>query len=102
MRRGYGWARIALTLGLGVVGTASMVIAPLQALAQGRTLGVVRREVEAMDVVFGASRVVHVAAVFSAVVLMFLPTATGYFKLARADRSRQHSNLRPHFGGEAG
>lgn len=55
-----------------------------------------------MDLVFGASRVMHVAAVLSAAVLMFLPTATRYFRLARADRSRQHSDLRPRFGGEAG
>ncbi|GGY94242.1 hypothetical protein [Streptomyces poonensis] len=87
MRRGYGWARIVLTLGLGVVGTASMVIAPIHALAQGRTLGVVLREAGALDLVFGASRVVHVAAVLSAVVLMFLPTANRYFQFARVDRA---------------
>lgn len=87
MRRGYGWARIGLTLGLGVVGTASMVTAPIHALAEGRAPGVVLREAGAMDLVFGASRVVHVAAVLSAVVLMFLPTADRYFRLVRADRA---------------
>ncbi|MFD1828561.1 hypothetical protein ACFSJS_02635 [Streptomyces desertarenae] len=87
MRRGYGWARIGLTLGLGVVGTASMVIAPIHALAEGRTPGAVLREAGAVDLVFGASRVVHVAAVLSAVVLMFLPTANRYFRFVRADRT---------------
>lgn len=87
MRRGYGWARIVLTLGLGVVGTASMVIAPIHALAHGRTPGVVLREAGAMDLVFGASRVVHVTAVLSAVVLMFLPTTNRYFKLVSAGRA---------------
>ncbi len=97
MRRGHGWARTVLTLGLGVVGTASMVIEPIQALAQGRTLGTELAEAGAMDLLFGASRATHVAAVLSAVVLMFLPAANDYFIRCRADRapgSRAPGNAR--------
>ncbi|AQS72129.1 hypothetical protein B1H29_21330 [Streptomyces pactum] len=87
MRRGHGWARTVLALGLGVLGTASMVAEPIHALTQGRTPGVVLAEAGAMDLVFGTSRVVHVAAVLTAVVLMFLPAADSYFRLSRADRA---------------
>lgn len=80
MRRGHGWARIALALGLGVAGTASMVAEPVHALAQGRTIGVELAQAGAMDLAFGASRVLHVAAVLSAVVLMFLPAANSHFR----------------------
>ncbi|WP_411079534.1 hypothetical protein [Streptomyces sp. cmx-18-6] len=40
-----------------------------------------------MDLVFGASRVVHVVAVLAAVVLMFLPAVNSYFRLRRAARA---------------
>ncbi|MEU8438799.1 hypothetical protein AB0F18_39160 [Streptomyces sp. NPDC029216] len=84
MRRGRRWARIALTLGLGVVGTASMVAQPIRAWAQGRSLSTALQEAGAMDFAFAASRVLHVAAVLTAVVLMFLPAATPHFANKRA------------------
>ncbi|OEV27080.1 hypothetical protein AN219_23685 [Streptomyces nanshensis] len=88
MRRGHGWARIALTLGLGVVGMASMVVEPVHALAQGSsTIGEELAQAGAMDLAFGAGRVLHVAAVLSAVVLMFLPAANGYFRRSRSGRA---------------
>lgn len=87
MRRGQGWARILLTLGLGVVGMASMVVEPVRALAEGRTLGTALAEAGALDRVFGASRVVHVVAVLSALALMFLPAANRYFRLHRVHRT---------------
>ncbi|NJP99569.1 hypothetical protein [Streptomyces zingiberis] len=87
MRQGHSWARTTLTLGLGVVGTASMVVAPIQAVLQGRTPGMVLAEAGPADLVFGASRVVHVTAVLSAVVLMFLPAANRYFRRVHIDRT---------------
>ncbi|MGH3313547.1 MAG: hypothetical protein ACRDP3_23670 [Streptomyces sp.] len=96
MRRGHGWARIALALGLGVVGTASMVVEPIHVLAQGRTIGVELVEAGAMDLAFGTSRVLHVAAVLSAVVLMFLPAANSYFRLSRSDRAGSNRQTLSH------
>ncbi|MEW1635691.1 hypothetical protein AB0469_16610 [Streptomyces sp. NPDC093801] len=80
MRRGRGWARIVLTLSLGVAGTASMVVQPVRAWVQGHSLGTALQEAGPMDLVFGASRVLHVAAVLTAVTLMFLPTANTHFR----------------------
>jgi uncharacterized membrane protein len=82
MRRGRGWARIALALGLGVLGTASMVIQPIQALAQGHSLSWELTQAGPMDLAFGASRALHVSSVLAAVVMMFLPTANTYFRLS--------------------
>ncbi|NLU71323.1 hypothetical protein HCC61_01175 [Streptomyces sp. HNM0575] len=86
MRRGHGWARIALALGLGVVGMASMLIEPIQALAEGRIMGMEPAQIETIDLAFGASRVLHVAAVLAAVVLMFVPAANSYFRLQPTPR----------------
>ncbi|MFJ9414542.1 hypothetical protein ACIRPT_10300 [Streptomyces sp. NPDC101227] len=83
MRRGRGWARITLALGLGVAGTASMVVEPLRALAQGHSPGAALAQADALDLVFGASRALHVTAVLTAVVLMFLPAANSYFRARR-------------------
>ncbi|MFH8383938.1 hypothetical protein ACH4E7_23825 [Kitasatospora sp. NPDC018058] len=87
MRRGRGWARIALALGLGVLGTASMVIQPIQALAQGRSLSWELAQAGPMDLAFAASRILHVCSVLTAVVLMFLPAANAYFRTGRARRA---------------
>lgn len=80
MRLGRRWARIALTIGLGVLGTASMVVQPIRAWAQGRSPAVALQEAGVMDLAFGASRVLHVAAVLTAVTLMFLPAANAHFR----------------------
>ncbi|MER7585363.1 hypothetical protein [Kitasatospora sp. NPDC097691] len=86
MRRGRGWARITLALGLGVLGTASMVLQPIQALAQGRSLSWELAQAGPIDLAFGASRALHVGSVLTAVVLMFLPAANAFFRAARAGR----------------
>ncbi|MFJ9440557.1 hypothetical protein ACIRRH_01655 [Kitasatospora sp. NPDC101235] len=83
MRRGRGWARIALAFGLGVLGTASMVVSPIQALARGRSLSWEWAQAGPMDLAFAASRGVHVGAVLTAVVLMFLPVTNAYFRRSR-------------------
>ncbi|WP_330334628.1 hypothetical protein OHS33_35930 [Streptomyces sp. NBC_00536] len=83
MRGGRGWARIALTLGLGVLGTASMVAQPIRALAQGHSLSWELAQSGPMDLLFTASRTVHVCSVLTAVVLMFLPAANVYFRATR-------------------
>ncbi|MFF3675532.1 hypothetical protein ACFYYS_16235 [Streptomyces sp. NPDC002120] len=82
MRDGARWARITLALGLGVLGTASMVVQPLGFLADGGSLSQALSRAGALDWVFGASRAVHVAAVLTAVVLMFRPAANTYLRRA--------------------
>ncbi|MFC9297592.1 hypothetical protein ACFTWH_27050 [Streptomyces sp. NPDC057011] len=82
MRGGARWARIALALVLGVLGTASLVVQPLGYLADGGSLADAAARAGVLDWVFGASRAVHVAAVSTAVVLMFRPAANAYFRKA--------------------
>lgn len=86
MLDGRPWARVALTLGLGVVGLASLVLAPLTQLVQGRSFDALLAELATHGTAFAASRAVHVVAVLAAVVLMFLPSANAYFRRARLTR----------------
>ncbi|MGV9878722.1 hypothetical protein [Streptomyces sp. NPDC003006] len=83
MRRGANWARLALAGVLGVFGTLSLVVEPVRWLAGGHPLGDALRDVGVVDVLFGGSRVLHVAAVVAAVVLMFRPSANAWFRAAR-------------------
>ncbi|WP_433043406.1 hypothetical protein [Dactylosporangium sp. CS-033363] len=80
MYRGQRWARLALAVGLGVLGTLSIVVDPLLWLAGGNSLTAVIRDSGGVDLLFGASRVLHVAAVLSACALMFTPKANAYFR----------------------
>lgn len=83
MRRGANWARLTLAGGLGVLGTLSLVVGPVQWLADGHTPGAAFRDLNVLDVLFGASRVLHLVAVLTAVVLMFRPAANAWFRAAR-------------------
>lgn len=89
LRRGRNWARLTLAVGLGVFGTLSLVIEPLRWLADGHSLGDAFRDLGAVDVLFGASRVLHLSAVLAAMVLMFRPTANAWFR-ARAAGPGKH------------
>lgn len=80
MRRGANWARLALAGVLGVLGTLSLVIEPVRWLADGHTSGEAFRQLDAVDVLFGGSRVLHLAAVLAAVTLMFRPAANAWFR----------------------
>lgn len=80
MRDGRAWARLALTLGLGILGTASLLLGPVQALVHGRTVASALTRSGPVDLLFGASRTVHVCCVLGAVVLMFLPAANAWFR----------------------
>lgn len=79
MRAGRRWARLALALVLGIVGTLSLVMEPIGWLAEGNS---VRDQFAAADAAWwltAASRAVHIGAVLSAVPLMFTPAANAYF-----------------------
>lgn len=56
----------------------------MRALTRGDSLGAALADAGAPDLASGASRVVHVAIVLTAVSLMFLPTANTYFRAACA------------------
>jgi hypothetical protein len=83
LRRGRNWARLALALGLGVLGTLSLVIGPVQWLADGHSPGDALQDLDVVDALFGASRVLHLSAVLTAMVLMFRPSANAWFRAAR-------------------
>jgi hypothetical protein len=85
MLRGRNWARFVLAIGLGVLGTLSIVIGPVSWLVEGHTIGEFLRGADLM-LLFASSRVVHLIAVFAALVLMFRPAANDYFQAARAAR----------------
>jgi hypothetical protein len=86
MLRGRNWARFVLAIGLGVFGTLSIVIGPVSWLAEGHTIGEFLAGADLMLLFFASSRVVHLIAVFTALVLMFRPAANDYFRGARSAR----------------
>jgi hypothetical protein len=88
MRLGKGWARITLAVLLGVIGTLSLVIDPISWLAEGNSLSDVFTEANLLFFVIAPIRIVHLAAVIAALVLMFLPAANTYFRTSRSARSR--------------
>jgi len=86
MLRGRNWARFVLAIGIGVLGTLSIVIGPVSWLAEGHTIGEFLAGADLMLLLFTSSRVVHLIAVFAALVLMFRPSANEYFRAARSAR----------------
>jgi hypothetical protein len=89
LRQGKNWARIALMVLYGGFGTVSLVIGPASWLAEGGSLADV---VEAADLgsVFAASRLVHLAAIIAALILMFHPAANAYIRETRRTRAKQN------------
>ncbi|WP_280420668.1 hypothetical protein [Nocardia carnea] len=79
MLHGDRWARIALTIGIGVLGTASLLIEPLTALvaAEGATELLPDATVE--NVLVAITRIGHIVAVLIAIPAMWTPTAHAWF-----------------------
>ena len=88
MLRGKNWARVTLAIGLGVIGTLSIVIGPVSWLVEGHTVGEFLAGAGLVPLLFASSRVVHLIAVFAALVFMFRPAANDYFLTARSARRR--------------
>jgi hypothetical protein len=80
MRLGKRWARIALAVLLGGIGTLSLVIDPISWLAAGNSLREVFTQADLLLFIIAPIRAVHLAAVIAALVLMFLPAANDYFR----------------------
>ena len=88
MRRGKGWARITLAVLLGGIGTLSLVVDPISWLAGGHSFDDYFAQANLLFVLIAPIRSVHLAAVISALVLMFLPASNDYFRAARSARRR--------------
>ncbi|MFG6198504.1 hypothetical protein [Nonomuraea sp. JJY05] len=82
LKAGANWARLTLAVTLGVFGTLSLVIGPVQWLLAGGSIGEAVAGADAMGLVFAGSRILHVVAVLGAVTLMFQPRANAYFRSA--------------------
>lgn len=77
---GQRWAHWSLLLGIGVVGTASLVAEPLGWLASGPDIAAALGAMSAGEWAAAAARVVHLVAVVAAVVLMLHPTTCRYVR----------------------
>ena len=82
MHLGKRWARIALAVVLGGIGTLSLVIDPISWLAAGNSLREVFAEADLLFAFVAPIRVVHLAAVIGALVYMYRPAANRYFRAA--------------------
>jgi hypothetical protein len=80
MRLGKRWARIALAVLLGGIGTLSLVIDPISWLAAGNSLREVFTRADLLFFIIAPIRAAHLTAVIAALVFMFLPAANGYFR----------------------
>lgn len=81
MYRGRNWARIVLAILLGGIGTFSLVIDPIQWIMEGNSLDGVFTSMTLHFFLFGLSRIVHLASVITALILMFRPAANNYFRV---------------------
>ena len=88
MRLGKRWARLALAVLLGGIGTLSLVIDPISWLAGGNSLSEVFTQANLLLFLIAPIRMIHLAAVIAALVLMFLPVANTYFRSSRSARRR--------------
>jgi hypothetical protein len=88
MRLGKRWARITLTVLLGGIGTLSLVIDPISWLAGGNSLSEVFTHADLLFVFIAPIRAVHLIAVISALVFMFLPATNTYFRAAGSGTRR--------------
>ncbi|MFI9537289.1 hypothetical protein ACIG56_29095 [Nocardia fusca] len=78
MLRGERWARNLLTVGIGVLGTASLVVEPVRMLAAAGT-GVFT-DMSAATVFLALTRAGHICAVFVAIPAMYTPSARAWFR----------------------
>jgi hypothetical protein len=88
MRLGKRWARITLAVLLGVIGTLSLVIDPVSWLAGANSLREVFTQADLLFFIIAPIRAVHLVAVISALVFMFLPASNNYFRAARSATRR--------------
>jgi hypothetical protein len=89
--QGRNWARIALAVLYGGFGTLSLVIGPITWLGEGGSLADAMAAANLGSVLFAASRLVHLAAIISALILMFYPAANAYIRETGRTRAKRNS-----------
>jgi hypothetical protein len=90
LRQCRNWARIALAVLYGGFGTLSMVIGPVTSLAEGGSLVDAIGAADLGSVLFAASRLVHLAAIIVALILMFHPATNAYIRATRLIRTERN------------
>lgn len=82
MAHGARWARIVLTIGIGIVGLASLIIEPAAATLSAQEIGDLFDNLSPSAVITGIFRTGHILAVLIAIPAMYHPTARRYFRTA--------------------
>ncbi|MGZ0152159.1 hypothetical protein ACXJJ3_34230 [Kribbella sp. WER1] len=85
-RPGVGWSRWLLTVLLGTVGIASLVVGPIGWLLHNGDFGTLHWS--ASFIAFAAVRCVHITAVITAILLSFQPDANRWFSRRAVRRTR--------------
>jgi hypothetical protein len=80
MLRGHRWARLVLALGLGIFGTLSLIVGPIEWLADGNDTKTLFAGADGWWWAAALARAGHIAAVWGGVVLMFTAAANRYFR----------------------
>ncbi|MFQ6394562.1 hypothetical protein ACLMAJ_13980 [Nocardia sp. KC 131] len=87
MTHGARWARIVLTIGIGVVGLISLIIEPAAATLSAKEIGDLFDNLSLSAVLTGIFRTGHVLAVLIAIPAMYHPAARRYFRAAARSSS---------------
>ncbi|MFF3227867.1 hypothetical protein ACFYV7_34080 [Nocardia suismassiliense] len=89
MTHGARWARLVLTVGIGVIGLLSLVIEPLAALLSADKFGDLFANTTVESATIGLFRVIHIVAVLVAIPAMYHPEARRFFSPASGESSGQ-------------
>lgn len=80
MAQGDRWARLLITVGIGVFGLLSLIIEPLAAAMSAKELRDLFTDVTPASVWLGVFRAVHVAAVLMAIPALYTRSARRWFR----------------------
>ena len=83
MLRGDRWARLTLALGIGLVGTASLLVEPLTALLAADSAGDLLPDPALGNVLIAITRIGHLCAGLIAIPAMYTPAARAWFTRMR-------------------
>ncbi|MBF6337687.1 hypothetical protein IU450_17555 [Nocardia abscessus] len=88
LTHGDRWARLLITVGIGVVGLLSLIIEPLATAMSAEELRDLFRDVSAASLLLAALRAVHVVAVLFAIPALYTRAARRYFRKRRGPAPR--------------